>query len=315
MVFQKNKSGVYRNVCCTIFCETAKINTFEELKNALETKLSLAYLISQKEKCAKTGRIHFQTYFRLTKRVRFNTIKKTIPSMHFKNCKGSEEANVKYCSKEDTRIEKFIEWGERAKQGERTDLVGVCKNLVDTADNLKEAIETCTNYQQIKVVEKLYQFVYKDRSEQKVFWYHGKTRTGKTVAAWKYATDNNLSVWPSNKNLDWFNGYWGQDVVIIDDFRPSTSTFDWFLRVTDNKPIQVPTKGGFVPFYPKVIIITCPYTPEECYKNRSDEDIQQLIERCEEIKLFGQEHVFRKQYNNNQNNNSFGYSNWKNHEN
>ena len=89
-------------------------------------------------------------------------------------------------------------------------------------------------------------------------WFYGKTGTGKTRTAVELAEEAGKDYWISHGNLNWFDGYNGQEYVIIDDFRRGMCDFHFLLRLTDRYIIEVPIKGGFVNWNPKVIIITCP---------------------------------------------------------
>lgn len=60
--------------------------------------LCLKYLYG-KEKCPTTGRTHFQGFMHLKKSMRITELK-LIGKPHLEACKGSEEQNIKYCSKD-----------------------------------------------------------------------------------------------------------------------------------------------------------------------------------------------------------------------
>jgi len=55
--------------------------------------------------------------------MRFGGWKELFPTAHIEKMKGNFAQNEKYCSKEG----KLIEFGERPKQGKRTDLIEVKK--------------------------------------------------------------------------------------------------------------------------------------------------------------------------------------------
>ncbi|QCD25335.1 replication-associated protein [Human oral-associated vientovirus XM] len=104
--------------------------------------------------------------------------------------------------------------------------------------------------------------------EQKlILWFYGETGEGKTRKAVETAEMYNLTYWLSNDSLRWFDGYQGQQIAIIDDFRKSMLT-DWsyLLRILDGYSLYVQIKGGFTTWEPKIIIITSPATPQEAFK-------------------------------------------------
>nr|QJQ37767.1 replication-associated protein [Cressdnaviricota sp.] len=110
-----------------------------------------------------------------------------------------------------------------------------------------------------------------------VFWYWGNTGSGKTRAALDGVDLDNVFIvsGPNTKHgALWFDGYYGQDRVVFDDFRPWWCEFSFLLRLLDRYPIQVQVKGGFVNFIPTEIIITTPKNIEETFgQYRSEEDL------------------------------------------
>lgn len=134
--------------------------------------------------------------------------------------------------------------------------------------------------------------------EQKlILWFYGETGEGKTKRAVETAERYNLTYWLSNDNLKWFDGYQGQQIAILDDFRKSMLT-DWsfLLRILDGYSLYVQIKGGFTTWEPKIIIITSPATPREAFKwvdkegeERSWDKEEQLTRRLtfkEELQVY-----------------------------
>lgn len=67
-----------------------------------------------------------------------------------------------------------------------------------------------------------------------VCWFYGQPSTGKTKAVYDFAEWNKLSIWQSSADLSWFDGYKGQDVALLDDFRPEmVRDFAFLLRLLD----------------------------------------------------------------------------------
>lgn len=96
-------------------------------------------------------------------------------------------------------------------------------------------------------------------------WYWGDTGTGKSKKAYEgLDSDQVLFIAKSGQQL-WFDGYRGQRRVVFDDFRKDWCTFHYLLQLLDRYPIDVPVKGGFVPWRPGEIVITCPQHPRDLY--------------------------------------------------
>ena len=120
-----------------------------------------------------------------------------------------------------------------------------------------------------------------------VLWFKGDTGEGKTRSAVELAERYSLNWWMSNESLKWFDGFEGQQVAIIDEFRKTMLT-DWsyLLRLLDGYSLFVQVKGGFTKWNPKIVVITTPASPEECFswvdKDGQTKDwdrMEQLIRR------------------------------------
>jgi len=244
------------------------------------------YFIAQDEQCPTTKRFHVQGYVRMSCQIPLSTMKKHLPGAHFELCKGDEASNIRYCSKEASRIEGGVPFtfGEVAEQGKRSDIVRA-REIIKEGGGMRQVCEEVSSYQATKGAELLLKYIEKGRDfKPEVRWYYGSTGSGKTRAA----HDEFPDAWISGKSLKWFEGYDAHQVVIVDDFRKDFCTFHELLRILDRYPFRVETKGGSRQLLAKVIIITCPWEPAVLYSTRQAEDIQQLLRRIDVVKLFGQ---------------------------
>jgi len=89
----------------------------------------------------------------------------------------------------------------------------------------------------------------------------GKTGTGKSRFCYDQVQDR--SVWRPG-DYKWFDGYAGQEIIIIDDYRGEYA-LPVFLNLCDRYPMQVPVKGGFANWCPKKIYITSNVNPNLWY--------------------------------------------------
>jgi hypothetical protein len=78
------------------------------------------------------------------------------------------------------------------------------------------------------------------KSIPRIIWLCGPTGCGKTRRAFDMMP---LDTWINNGSCQWFDGYRGQSLVILDDFRkeqlPREGGFGWFLRLLDRYPMDV----------------------------------------------------------------------------
>lgn len=233
------------------------------------------------EECPETGRIHHQGYVEFNKNVSLGKtdrsfLKKLCRSIHWEKRKGTAEQAIKYCEKDG----KFTEIGERPdkQQGRRSDLEEV-KDMVKQGLPMKKIVEECSSYQGIRMAEKLKEYIEVKRNwPVEVIWYYGPTGCGKTKRAMEEAGDD---CWISGKDLRWWQGYDGNEHVVIDDFRGDFCKFHELLRILDRYPYTVEVKGGSRQLLAKKIWITCPIRPEDVYKNQ--EDVNQLLRRITRV--------------------------------
>lgn len=264
-----------RNYCFTSF----NLKECEELKNSEFTK----YITWGEELCPETRKLHYQGYLELSKVFKINALKKLgAETTHFEIRKGSQDQAIKYCHKDG----KFIEHGEKKRQGKRNDIISLQKDikagktLKDIADNhlslfLKygNGIQKYINMNTIKRSWK---------TELYIFW--GKPGSGKSHKAREM--DPNAYWLPEQNGMSlWFDGYNGEETVIIDDFEDEIK-YKTLLRLTDEYPLKVQTKGGMVEFLAKKVIITSNTHWKNWFPNRTDDEqaLARRITQCTEIK-------------------------------
>lgn len=276
------------------------------------------YACFQKEICPTTRTPHLQGYAHFGSPTTFNAAGRLLFSGdgvrrgHFGHSNGSALANIKYCSKTDSRAEDdplgFQEFGTRpVGQGHRSDLDGICQAIVSgTSINTIVATEPATYVKYRSGLLGLFSHVQGTRSfKTHVSWFFGGTGTGKSAWACAHADQlslakqNELSVgsdfpgadfsmrpyWKMGGNR-WWDGYSGQYVVIIDDYRCDLCTFSYLLRLFDRYPLLVECKGGSIQFVSYHIIVTAPLSPRDMWAQRSTEDLRQLTRRIDEVRDF-----------------------------
>lgn len=86
---------------------------------------------------------------------------------------------------------------------------------------------------------------------------YGGTGVGKSRWVRAYCKAHGLSLWvqPVNSRGLWYDGYDHHDAALFDDF-DGEMPFRDLLRITEGYRLQVPIKGGFVPWHPKVVFFT-----------------------------------------------------------
>lgn len=236
----------------------------------------------------ENGTPHLQGYISFSNAKTFTATKKILgPRVHLEASKGTGYDNFVYCSKQ--KIEH--EYGtrpEKTAQGKRNDMEQIHQAVQD-GTKIKQMCDEglIGNYQQLKYAETLNKYYEKRRTTKPtVKWFYGATGTGKTKTAYEEMeglTDID-NIYVAMDTGKWWDGYDGQEYIIIDDMRGDFMKFHQLLKLLDRYAYRVETKGSTRQFLGIHIIITSAYPPNEMFQTR--EDIQQLLRRIDEIRLF-----------------------------
>lgn len=128
--------------------------------------------------------------------------------------------------------------------------------------------EIMATFRECKIIE----------GELKNEWYWGPTGTGKS----RKAHTENPDAYIKNQNK-WWDGYKGQDVVIIEEWSPDVKGLTSYLKIwSDRYPFNAEVKGSSDKIRPQKIIITSNYSMEECFEG---EDLNALKRRFKQIKF------------------------------
>lgn len=203
---------------------------------------------------------------------------------HLEQMFGTPQDSLTYCTKQDRNAWIF---GTMPNPGKRNDIAAALQDMhegMKLKDMLADHGPAIVKFHRGLMIAKSLMEPPRDESEPPtVYWLHGATGTGKTKCAWEFArTVFPDSIWINNDTLQWFDGYSGEDAVIIDDFRNKHISFSFLLRITDRYELRVPFKGGFVCWRPSLIIITSPRSICDTFATRNThipEDIAQLERR------------------------------------
>lgn len=249
--------------------------------------IGIQYIIYGLETCPKTKRLHHQgfVYFE-GNRCSTKNVAKELGKCHVKMCDGNIDQNCDYCSKDDN----VVEWGERPnRQGNRVDLNAVKQWIVNREMSVDEIalLKPMIYHQYGRTLHKIEDIVLRGlfRTEMtKGIWYWGKTGIGKSHRAFDGFTPSSHYVYPNDNG--WWDGYVGQETVIINEFRGAI-TYSLLLDLCDKWAVSVKRRGREpVPFISKTIIITSSMPPEEVYCNLAIADgLEQLHRRFKVIEL------------------------------
>lgn len=100
-----------------------------------------------------------------------------------------------------------------------------------------------------------------------VVWLSGAAGTGKTTYAKHYAEKHGLTYFVTTSQNDPFQGYQGQQVLIIDEIRPETLSYADLLQICDPYLYEKNLTARYrnPSFQSSVVFLTSVYTPLEMY--------------------------------------------------
>lgn len=275
-------------------CPVDKTDMLQHLKS-LFYDTDIVYLLVAQEH-HQDGGLHLHCFLQLKMPINLKNMKKfdlLIDTVNYhpeiEECKSIKDW-INYCKKEGN----WCDWGSNPLTTSKLNKKELNEKLINS--DLNELIDNGTislkELPRIIQAKEAYKLLQKKqrRRELKVKWYYGATGTGKTRKALDEAGDD---YWISGENLKWFDGYKGQETVVLDDLRADSCAWGFLLRLLDIYPLSVPIKGGFSDWKPKTVIITAPCIPEEMFVNHASgqtwDKIDQLKRRVNEYRNFDEE--------------------------
>lgn len=244
-----------RGWCFTINNPTSEEGAYytrmhEDTSFREEKKVS--YLITGEEK-GESGTPHIQGYVEFATKRGLGFVKGVIGTRaHVEARKGTPRQAADYCRKDGI----FVESGIISNPGRRTDLEEIRESIKSGATQREIAESHWTQWVVYRKSFEAYKRLLTPprlRPDLRVYCLIGLPGTGKTRFARSF---DETSFWiSSDPTLRWFDGYEGERVAIIDDYRGGADAAH-LLRILDIYELSVPIKGGFVSWIPDVIFLT-----------------------------------------------------------
>lgn len=123
---------------------------------------------------------------------------------------------------------------------------------------------------------------------RKNYWIVGDPGVGKSYAIRSIYNLDELFMKSANK---WWDGYSGQNAVLLDDFGPEHKVLSYYMKIwADNYSFNAEIKGGMIVPYYTSFYVTSNYRPTDIWKEDSDAVLIDAIERRFKIvEIFGRE--------------------------
>lgn len=237
--------------------------------------------VYQEESAPTTGQLHIQGYFELKKKKRFSLFKDLWGDQaHFTECDGNWKACYLYCTKVVSAIPNgqravFGEWDFQAiTQGKRNDLITVA-NEMKKKRPLSEIVEEFPTvaFKYARNLEYVYDVLNPQKKRQTTWdeidfrWYFGPSGLGKSYSVRDEFGVENL--YKKKFNNKWWDGYKGENVVLVDDYRKNNDfAYADLLSLLDVYEFNGEIKGmrNGVQVVAECIVITSNQPPWEIFK-------------------------------------------------
>jgi len=268
----------------------------EKSVDALKLKAeSVELLCFQEEKCPNTGRRHLQGYVRFHGNKRLAAVKTWLgdPAAHLEIAKGTPRSNLDYCSKDESSTGEFrFQNGDFDShiQGKRTDLDAVVERIRagDTMESINDQFPTqVIKYGRgIQLSRSLHLAKLAPATfPRTVIVLYGRSGSGKSLWARQFAQANNLTVYSKNltkaSDTQWFDGYDGEQCLILDDFTDQAVSFRELLIWTDIYKHRAQVKGAMSIGTWSHVIITSNISPNLWYQSYVGAEREPLVRRLD----------------------------------
>ena len=261
----------------TAVSKSWKFTEFDLTKKTFYENCDCNLIVFGEEVCPSTGKKHLQGHISFKRAYRITALKK-LTNAHWEIAK-CEDFNY------ELKGENVFIKDNRKKKGTRSDL----ENLAELVDNGATIREIARQYpgQYMRYGQGIHRYmgaVIEPRDGTKapeVTVIYGSTGTGKSRAAREMFKGKNYWVWTPSRGK-WFDGYYGQDHVIFEEFRGQISLGE-MLTILDRYECPREVKGGMTEFVALNIIITSPQKPSSWYFNCEEDKIDQLMRRITNI--------------------------------
>lgn len=222
------------------------------------------YFVFQLEKGEKTGYRHYQLYLEHANALKKSTLVKLFPMAHIEPRERSKKALFDYCTKKESRLHGYWEFGERPDFNEvgtntsaRASLVAdIAKGLSDLDLLLKyPTIFTKKVVDEYRSILGVKDYYLTHNRDIEVYYVYGQPGLGKSSFVRKFYDVDNIYV-VSDYEKDPFGSYNGEDVIVFEEYRHNF-VLSIFLQYLDRYPLMLPARySNKIAKFTKVFIIS-----------------------------------------------------------
>jgi len=234
---------------------------------------TIAYFKGQLEEGGTTGYRHYQVLVIFKRKQSLGSVQRLFPESH---CELSRsDAADQYVWKEDTRVpDSQFEFGIKPVRRNNPRDWDAIWEKAKTGQFLEiEASVRVQHYRTLRAIAS--DFSQPIGIERIIHVFCGRTGTGKSRRAWSEA---GLEAYPKDPRSKFWDGYQGQNHVVIDEFRGGIDV-SHMLRWCDRYPVRVEIKGSSSCLTAGRIWITSNLHPRYWYPGLDDDTLDALLRR------------------------------------
>lgn len=247
------------------------LNNPTEADEAAVVSVPSVYHVYGRETAPTTGTPHLQGFIYFAAGKTPSAVSRLLPRCHIEVARDIQAA-ILYCKKDGDFWESGTPPMSQKRKGE------VEQERYEEAWQLAkkgrfEEIPADIRLRHISALLRVHALFQEVPASQEVLdfhWWYGPSGSGKS----RHARQENPEAYLKLPNK-WWDGYQGQDCVIIDEWSPSHSVLaDHLKRWADHHPFAAEVKGGTICIRPPRIIITSNYTMDECFPDQENEPLK-----------------------------------------
>lgn len=242
------------------------------------------YVKGQEESGATTGYRHYQWIAYFKRAITLSRAKKVLclQASHLEPCRSDKAEE--YVWKEETKVpgSEFEIGSKRLKRNSQQDWDSIWEYA---KEGRFEEIPPDVRFRFYSTIRRIRSDFDppQERIKQTVHYYWGKTGTGKSHSV--FTAIAGQSFYLKSPTTKWWDGYSGEQVVVIDEFR-GTIDVCHLLKWLDKWPCTVEVKGGQVPLKTTTWYIMSNLGPQEVYKDIDHETWLAWRRRLTNVKYF-----------------------------